>query len=175
MTDDTQDQPAPAPDQVIARVQATLPRRVVGAAMLAILGGLLVYIALVTPPEILFWQGFLIVLGGVVLWLSWRLWLATETALELTPTELREASGRRLAALSEIEGISRGVFAFKPSNGFLLTLRNPGPAAWAPGLWWRTGRRIGVGGVTPRHATRQMAEILDMELARHKAAAANRD
>ena len=37
------------------------------------------------------------------------------------------------------------------------------PAAWTPGIWWRLGRRIGVGGLTGEDAA--MAELLE-ELSR---------
>jgi hypothetical protein len=157
------------PDRVLARLQASAPRRAVGAAMLASLGGLLIYMALTHPPEAIIWLLFLLAGGAGVLWLSVRLWQASAVALELTARELREAGGGQiLARLDEIETVARGVFAFKPSNGFLLTLRSPAPRHWSPGLWWRMGRRIGIGGVTPRLEARQMAEILDMELARRR-------
>ncbi len=31
---------------------------------------------------------------------------------------------------------------------------------WRPGLWWRVGRRIGVGGMTPASQTKFMSEII---------------
>jgi hypothetical protein len=32
--------------------------------------------------------------------------------------------------------------------------------AWVPGLWWRIGKRVGVGGVTPSQPARYMAEVM---------------
>ena len=40
-----------------------------------------------------------------------------------------------------------------------------GPAAWQPGLWWRLGNRIGVGGMTPGSQAKAMAEIIAIKLA----------
>jgi hypothetical protein len=113
------------------------------------------------PPQALVGRLFLLVFGAAMLWATVRMWQATALGLELTGEELRDSAGQRLVHLSQVTAVSRGVFAFKPSNGFLLTLETPGPAAWAPGLWWRLGSRIGVGGVTGRHEARFMAEMLE--------------
>ncbi|MCZ6663693.1 MAG: hypothetical protein O7B81_00130 [Gammaproteobacteria bacterium] len=53
----------------------------------------------------------------------------------------------------------------KPTNGFVVRARNSMPAAWTPGIWWRLGRRIGVGGLTGGGEGEAMAELLD-ELSR---------
>ena len=42
----------------------------------------------------------------------------------------------------------------------MLKTRTPGPRVWRPGIWWRIGRRVGIGGVMPGHQTKAMAEIL---------------
>jgi hypothetical protein len=36
---------------------------------------------------------------------------------------------------------------------------------WQPGLWWRLGKRVGVGGVAPGHQTKAMAQIIEALLA----------
>jgi len=149
-----------APDAVIARLDPRGPRRIAGTAVLAALAALVLYLALAHPPSGIGWRLFLTAFGLAALWLTVRLWQATSVVLELTATELREAGGRRLALLSEVQGIDRGLFAFKPSNGFVLTLATSAPNVWAPGLWWRIGRRVGVGGMTPRNASRYMAEAI---------------
>ncbi len=53
----------------------------------------------------------------------------------------------------------------KPTNGFVVRARNSMPAAWTPWIWWRLGRRIGVGGLTGGGEGEAMAELLD-ELSR---------
>ena len=78
----------------------------------------------------------------------------------LTESELRSTEGDRIARVDEIEALDRGVLAFKPSNGFMVRTRTAQPRAWRPGLWWRVGRRVGIGGVTPGGQTKAMAEIL---------------
>ena len=153
--------------RVLMRLNPSPPRRWLGTGMLLVLGGLLVWVAFCHPPQALIWQLFLIVIGAGALWAAVRLWQSTAQGLELTTQELREiGSGRVLAPVADILSVDRGPFAFKPTAGFALRLRNPGPRAWAPGLWWRIGGRIGVGGVTHRHEARMMAEILDDRLKR---------
>lgn len=148
----------PAP--VLARLHASPPRRWMAAAMLVLLGGLLLWVALARPPEALHWRLFLLGAGAVALWLAGRLLRATAVHLELTREALRDGRGRVLARVADIRAVHSGVFALKPSSGFTLRLDRPGPAAWQPGLWWRLGRRLGVGGVTSGREARYMAEVI---------------
>ena len=94
-----------------------------------------------------------------------RLWIATLDRLELTKEVLRTSAGDVIAVVEEIEALDRGVFAFKPSNGFLIRTKKPDARSWAPGLWWRIGRRIGVGGVTAASQTKFMSEVLTAMMA----------
>lgn len=146
-------------EDVLARVEASTPRRWMGVGMLGIVGTLVIYVALAQPPELV-WQVFLLVVGAGSLWLAYRMWIATEDAIELTETELRTQSGQLIAKLDQIESVDRGVFAFKPSNGFLVVTRTAGQNAWAPGLWWRLGRRLGIGGMTSAAEAKFMSEAL---------------
>ena len=151
-------------EEVLARVHASTGRRFLGIGSLWFLALLLIYVAFFKPPA-LGWQVFLVLLGGGALWLAERMRKATSLSLELTATTLRDSSGDVLAYTDQIESMDRGMFAFKPSNGFLLKTNEKAPNAWRPGLWWRTGRRIGVGGMTPGSQTKTMAEILSAIIA----------
>jgi hypothetical protein len=151
-------------DNVLTVVEASSVRRWMGVIMLGGLGGLVIYVALVAPPK-LGWQVFLIIVGTLSLWMAEKMRRATEHRIELTETELRSSDGQILALVSEIESIDRGVFAFKPSNGFMVRTTVPQSRAWRPGLWWRMGRRIGVGGVTSAGQTKSMSEVLSALLA----------
>ncbi len=154
--------------RIIARLDPAPGRRIFSLLALAGLGLLLVQVAVVHPPQHLVWHVFLLVLGGLVIWFAVRLWHATACGLVLREDGLWETGGRRLAALDEIASVDRGIFAFKPSNGFLVTLARPLPRAWAPGLWWRFGRRLGVGGTTPGAGARAMADALAVMLDRRQ-------
>lgn len=150
-------------DEVLAVVRASPPRRWLAVAVLMATGALLLYVALAAPPAPL-WQLFLIIMGALVLWLGLRLYQATQHAIELTRTELRTSAGEIIVPVAEIKAVDRGTFAFKPSNGFLVHTTNPGGRTWQPGLWWRLGRRIGVGGVTPAAQAKFMSEMLALML-----------
>ena len=126
---------------------------------------LLIYIAAFKPPEHLGWQVFLIVLGGGILWVAQKMWQATELTIELTDTELRDSAGQVIAKVDQIVSIDRGMLAFKPSNGFIFKVAEAQPKAWRPGLWWRIGRRVGVGGVTSGGPTKMMADVIAAKIA----------
>ncbi|MFW8634389.1 hypothetical protein [Cribrihabitans pelagius] len=151
--------------EILATVEASAPRRVMGTVMLGTVGAVLVYVALAVPPAPL-WIVFLLAAGTGALWMAVRLWQATRHRIELTEEELRCSDGTVIAPVAEIEAVDRGVFAFKPSNGFLIRTSTPGPRAWMPGLWWRAGRRIGIGGVTPGAQSKTMSEILAIMIAK---------
>ncbi|MBW4707743.1 hypothetical protein KX928_08080 [Roseobacter sp. YSTF-M11] len=151
-------------EDVLATVAASTGRRILGIGLLAVLGVLVIYVAFVTPPGF-GWQMFLLVLGAVALMIADTMRRSTAHKLELTGTELRDSGGVVIAYVDDIASIDRGTFAFKPSNGFLLRTKSPGARMWRPGLWWRFGRRIGIGGMTPGRQTKYMAEIIAVMLA----------
>ncbi|MBY6056677.1 hypothetical protein KUV26_07275 [Leisingera daeponensis] len=145
--------------EVLATIEASAGRRVMGTLMLGVTGCLLVYVAFAAPPSPA-WLVFLLAVGAGALWLAVRMWQATVHRIELTAEELRSSDGQVIVRVEDIEAIDRGFFAFKPSNGFLIRSSVPGGRAWMPGLWWRSGRRIGIGGVTPGSQGKAMSEIL---------------
>ncbi|SEO36048.1 hypothetical protein SAMN04490248_104112 [Salinihabitans flavidus] len=147
-------------DEVLVMVRASPMRRAFGLAALLGLAGIVLYVAIATPPA-LGWQVFLVVLGAGVLWMTERTRRATATAIELTREVLRSTNGDVIASLDNIAGIDRSTFAFKPSNGFLLTLKTPGARRWEPGIYWAFGRRVGVGGVLPGPQTKFLAQTLE--------------
>jgi hypothetical protein len=156
------------PNAVIATVTPSTIRRAMAVGMLAVLGGLLLYVAFTKPPERLVWQVVMLAVGVGCLMLGQRVWQATSVSIELTEDALRDSSGRVLCTMAQVDAIERGALAFKPSNGFVVRLKEPGARAWAPGLWWRFGRRLGVGGVTSVHEGKAMADQLSMRLAERR-------
>jgi len=156
--------------EILTTVAASAPRRMMGIVVLALLGALLVYAGATQPPQNLIWQIGLVLAGGGTIYMADRMRRASVVTLELTSEVLRESGGQVLARLDQIETVNRGMFAFKPSNGFVIITRQPQDRHWTPGLWWRIGRRIGVGGVTPPAQTRYMAEMMQTMLAERQAA-----
>jgi hypothetical protein len=150
---------------VLARLHVSPVRRAIGLSMLVAIGAFLVWVAFARPPEAPVWRLFLLLAGTGALWLAERMRRATRRRLELTREVLRDSSCRVLARVDEIRSIERGAFAFKPSGGFLLKLSRAPGSAWQPGLWWRLGRRVGVGGVTVGNEAKYMAEVIAAMLA----------
>lgn len=146
--------------EVLVSIKASPARRILGLTVLALLGGLLIYGGLVQPAGMTGLQITLIAAGVGVLVLTVKMRRDSVAGIELTRSVLRSTDGHELARIDQIERINRGAFAFKPSNGFVLVLREAGPRHWAPGLWWRVGRQVGVGGVTQATQTRFMAEMI---------------
>lgn len=153
-----------AEPEILATVAASSGRRFLGIGMLAFLGVLVIYVAFVSPPSF-GWQVFLVALGVVSLMMADAMRRATAYRLELTRTELRDSGGIVIATMDNVVSIDRGTFAFKPSNGFLLRTAQAETRKWRPGLWWRVGRRIGIGGMTPGRQTKYMSEIIAVMLA----------
>lgn len=150
-------------DPVIATLAASPPRRWTGTVMLSLLGALLIYLAFSVPFSIS--QVALILCGIAVLLSASRLFAATSQVIELTKSELRVKDGVVLTELSNIAKVERGAFAFKPSNGFLVSTKQNGPRRWSPGLFWCFSKRIGIGGVTGAPQTKGMAETLALLVA----------
>ena len=152
-------------DDILIEVDPSGPRRWVGIIMLWALSGLLLYLAFAHPPANALWLVFLIALGLFCLWVAYRLQVATMRKLYLTEDALIDSDGQVLTRIEDVVSVDRGMLAIKPSNGFMLKLKNPGPRAWQPGLWWRIGRRLAVGGVTNSGQTRPMADIISIKIA----------
>ncbi|UZD91738.1 hypothetical protein [Cognatishimia activa] len=152
-------------EEPIAIIEASPPRRWLAIGMQLSLGGILIYLSTSMSHDF-GWQVFLLLLGGGWVFLAMRMYAATQMHLILNEKGLWDSSGDQLAAMEDIESVSRGMFAFKPSNGFSLVLKkSKGPARWRPGLWWRLGSRVGVGGVTAGSQTKPAAQIIEAILA----------
>lgn len=137
-------------------------RRVMAVTVLFATGALMLWVAVTKPPASVGWTLFLVAIGTLMIWLTWRLWLATARAVMLTREGIFDSDGFCLCRVEDVASVEAGVFAFKPSNGFTVRLKRGSGFSWAPGLWWRIGRRLGVGGVTPKSEGKYMAEVLTL-------------
>ncbi|UWQ17587.1 hypothetical protein [Jannaschia sp. M317] len=154
-------------------LRPSAPRRLFGLIVQLLLGAVLLYMAVVFPPEELFWQVFLFVLGGASLYLGMRGWQGSAVGIVLDENGLREEDGRMIAPLDQIASVDRALFSFKPSNGFLIRTKAPLGRAWVPGMWWRLGRRVGIGGVTGGAETKIVADALSFMVAQRDEGEAN--
>ena len=98
--------------------------------------------------------------GALTAWGAFALYKSTKHGLVLTDDALITTQGETIALLSDIQRVERGAFAFKPSGGFMLRLNEKASRRWVPGLWWRFGRIVGVGGATSAGQAKAMADIL---------------
>lgn len=159
-----------ADDEEVARLEASPARRVFALAVLGALGILMIWLALSQPGGTLVLKALVLALGVGALLAARGMQRATARAVILDGTGLRDSAGVRIAEFAAIGSVDRGTFAFKPSNGFLVRLNRPGGRRlWQPGLYWRVGRRIGIGGVAHAAQAKAMADALAIMLATRQA------
>jgi hypothetical protein len=148
---------------VIAAAQPTQGRRVLALVALIMLGIVVIYVALFRDGT-LGARVVLLALGVMALWGADHMRRATAARVELTEEGLRDSDGVMIVALADVLKVERGLFAFKPSNGFLIHTKATQVRGWRLGLWWRFGKRVGIGGMMPVHQTKVMAERIAMLL-----------
>ncbi|GGL62114.1 hypothetical protein [Wenxinia marina] len=149
---------------VLLEISPSPPRRAVAVGAFYAIGGLSAWLAVGPSPPALF-AVLLMAVAILALLAGEALRRATRRHILLTEEGLADSEGIMLARWDEMAALERGAFAMKPSNGFLLIRRTPGPRGWVPGVWWRLGRRVGVGGVLSRQPTRFLAEQIEQRLA----------
>ncbi|SPJ23983.1 hypothetical protein [Palleronia abyssalis] len=151
------------PSEILYRLDASAPRRVFATGVLAALTGLLLWLSLAAQADPI-WRVVLIAIAVAAAFAARSLWVATAYAILLTEEGLVQSDGRLIASYDQIGSVDRGMFALKPSNGFLINLTEARPFGWAPGLWWRWGKRVGVGGVTRAGSAKAMADLLALRI-----------
>ena len=143
----------------LATLSASPARRVLGLFVILLLAVILLVLAARGGSAVS--AICLAGLGLSCIWTGYRMHAATRAPLELHETGLFAGDGTLIAEIRNISGIERGMFAmFKPSNGFVLMLKQPMKGSWNPGLWWRLGKRVGVGGITHQADGRILAESI---------------
>lgn len=150
---------------VLATLRPSVPRAAVGIVSLVLLAAFVLWTAVTAPPANPAWAAVLVAVGGLSLWAAIAMFRAAREELVLTRSALCTTSGRVLFNVADIRSVDRGALAFKPSGGFVVWLENRQGAGWAPGVWWRYGRMVGVGGMTRSAEAKAMAEILALLLA----------
>jgi hypothetical protein len=151
-------------DDIIAAITPSAPRRYFGTGVLYALGFVLVWICFVQPPSAVAVL-FLLLCAAVAIYGGYSMWVKTARKIELTEQELRMSDGTTICRIEDIHKVDRSFFAFKPSNGFLISMKTRHPYAWAPGLWWRVGKRVGIGGVVSGAESKMMADTMSAMLA----------
>jgi hypothetical protein len=156
-------------DTPLATLRPSTPRLVFTVICLAAFAAALLWIAFMQPPDNIGWRGFLLLAAILVVWSVLRLRRLRGRALVLTEDALVDTSSGTVCRIADIARINTSTFALKPARGFAIDLVESGERVWIPGLWWRIGRNVGVGGMTGSVETRMMAERLDAMVAARKA------
>ncbi|MEL7462830.1 MAG: hypothetical protein AAFN79_02110 [Pseudomonadota bacterium] len=98
-------------------------------------------------------------------WFGYAMATAKASSVTFDGETLTDDAGVVICALEDIHSVERGFALFKPSGGFALLLKEEKPRAWSPGLWWRIGQRVGIGGATPGRSSRNMADAITIAMA----------
>lgn len=151
-------------DGVYARVMISPVRFYFSVLVQVMLAFVLLYMAVISISGII---GKLIIITLAVFMLLQvnRLRQSLGREVWLTDAGIVTSDGLMLAPMGQIKEVSRGTFAFKPSNGFSVTLTDSLGFLWVPGFWWRIGRKVGIGGVTAASAAKFMAEQIAYKIA----------
>ncbi len=153
----------------LARLTPAPLRRALTLTALCSLGAALLTVALLADDGGLWGRTLVGAAGGAALGLARSFARATKRQILLMPQGIFDDTGTCLARRADISGVERSPFALKPSGGLLVRLERRYPRGWAPGLWWRSGRRLGLGGATSRIEGRLFAERLAVMLAEEPA------
>ena len=148
--------------EILVKLEVAQPRRMFGVLLLFGLGLTMIYISASSPPSKLYELAVLLGFAALFIWSGVRLYRATADTILLTRESISTASGIEICRIEDIDNTDRGFFAFKPTNGFLVRTKTPKARHWSPGLWWRFGRKIGIGGVTSPRQAKEMVAIIDM-------------
>ncbi len=104
----------------------------------------------------------LALMAAVIGWFGQALLFTKAKAVLLEDGRLFDDSGTEICHLDDVAEIEKGLHLFKPSSGFVLKLKEKQQTGWSPGLWWRIGHRVGVGGATPGRRAKAMADAIVM-------------
>ncbi len=148
------------PQAIITPPQA---KRVVATSLLAIGGMGLVYYGTLNywgRVEVL----FVYVLAMLTLFGCFKFYQNTREELLLYEDRVASSSGELLFEVSNVKSIDNSLLSFKPSNGALIYLKSPMPMKVHYGLWWRVGKKVGIGGCTNRAEVNVMVDIIRQKL-----------
>ena len=156
-------------EEILAQLSPAPGRWFFGLVVQYALAAVLLYIAIVFPPRELVFHVLLVGLAAGTIFLAERGRRVKRMTVYLGREGLWDSEGRAIARIDQIKSVERGALAFKPSNGFLLRMTTAPGRVWVPGLWWRVGKNVGVGGTTPAGASKFMAELVATLVKEHQA------
>lgn len=148
----------------IAQLRVKGPRRIAAIGALVLLGALVLALA-TTEGLAPLGRLVLVAVSALALYGAYSVAQATREDLVLTHAGLSDGAGRVIAPMENIEAVELGLFAVKPPSGFAIKLKSPMAFGWAPGVWWRLGRRVGVGGAIAAADAKALAQVMALAIA----------
>lgn len=145
---------------VIVKIQPSFGRRIFGIAILCLAALIMLNYAFGDKAQSIVLRVFLLLFAVVFLWHAQTNLRFADAALILKRDGLFDNHGELICNLSNINRIDRGWISFKPSNGLLIRMHRPMPLKWVPGLYWRFGKNLGVGGMVSPVLTKEMSDKL---------------
>ncbi len=144
----------------ILKIQPSASRRIFSVLILSLSAGVMIYFAITDPEQSIVLKLILLFLAGIFLWQVQASLRFPNAALILKRDGLYDDQGELICRLSNIALVDRGWFSIKPSNGFLLRLHEKTSIKWLPGVYWRIGKRMGVGGAISPAQTKEFSDKL---------------
>lgn len=153
-------------ERIISTLKPSPARRILASGASAGLGLVLLWLLVSQPGREPMLLIGLLTMSALCFGFAVVTWRATAKGLILTDDVLREDQGRVLFQLADVARIERSLLGWKPAGGFAVVTTTPKPRAWVPGLWWRAGRRVMIGGATNGGEAKAMADLMQAELIR---------
>ncbi len=144
----------------IVKIQPSASRRFFSIFILCLSAGVMIYFAITDPAQSIVLKLILLSLAGIFLWQVQANLRFPNAALLLKRDGLYDDQCEIICSLSNIALVDRGWFSIKPSNGFLLRLHEKASIKWLPGVYWRIGKRMGVGGAINPTQTKEFSDKL---------------
>ena len=110
----------------------------------------------------------LLVVAGVFGWSAYRMATVPAKGIVFDGKSLETEDGLVLAKMDEIVDVQTSIFAMKPTNGFTLILNSTSKMPTRPGIFWRQGRHMGVGGLLRASEAKSIGKAIQAEVVRPK-------
>ena len=145
---------------VILKIKPSAGRRIFGIIILCLVAVIMMNYAFGDKAQSIVLRFILLLMAVVFLWQAQANLRFIGAALILKREGLFDDQGALICSLSNINQIDRGWISFKPSNGLLVRMHKPMALKWSPGLYWRFGKSLGIGGMVSPVLTKEMSDKL---------------
>lgn len=144
-------------------VQARRWLGVISLGLPAVLVGIVILQGAITSPQSLI---IVLLIAAAFGWSAYRMWNVPIAGIEFDGSELRTQDGVVIAKLQDIVSVQTGIFALRPSNGFMMVMKDSERVPTRPGIYWRQGRHIGVGGLLQAAEAKAIGRALQFAVAK---------